>query len=343
MEQKSKQIQTSNATPEPNKDKTVAKLETKVVQSFLADLIMPIKENFLKVSDNETWVKEGAYATQALMANSYLLEVAKENQQSLKNAIFNLALIGITLNPVKQLAFLVPRKVMGKRMVCLDISYRGLAGIAMDSGSVKHITPYIVYTFDDYFSYEVVDGVAHTKHKKSMSPPEDFIKNMSGTFWKYLLCGYLSAILHDGTVITTEPHPKWKLEKAMKTSKTVSDDTPWRTHPDEMCMKTLVKHASKLMPQTDRLSQAVAILNEHEGIDTEPKQESKLEERLNTKVSEGNYNAPPEQPIGETKKEPEKIVEGVVISDAEAEAIRQREIKESRGNTVDIKKEGKLF
>ena len=97
------------------------------------------------------------------------------------------------------------------------------------------------------------------------------------------------------------------------------------------------------MPQTDRLSQAVAILNEHEGIDTEPKQESKLEERLNTKVSEGNYNAPPEQPIGETKKEPEKIVEGVVISDAEAEAIRQREIKESRGNTVDIKKEGKLF
>ena len=360
MEQKSKQIQTSNTTQETNKNQSIVKPETKAVQTFLADLIMPIKENFLKVSDNETWVKEGAYATQALMANSYLLEIAKENQQSLKNAIFNLALIGITLNPVKQLAFLVPRKVMGKKMVCLDISYRGLAGIAMDSGSVKHINPYIVYTFDDYFSYEVVDGVAHTKHKKSMSPPEDFIKNMSGTFWKYLLCGYISAILHDGTVITTEPHPKWKLEKAMKTSKTVSDDTPWRTHPDEMCAKTLVKHASKLMPQTDRLSQAVAILNEHEGIDTEPKQESELEKRLdNLKdiTPKSGLEVATSTDSHSGKGTPSTGGDGIVISNAEAEAIRQREIKEAGGfvqeypkaSSVDTGggiiggKEGKLF
>ena len=34
-----------------------------------------------------------------------------------------------------------------------------------------------------------------------------------------------------------------------------------------MSLKTLVKHAYKLLPQTDRMSEAVTILNQHEGLD----------------------------------------------------------------------------
>jgi recombinational DNA repair protein RecT len=63
---------------------------------------------------------------------------------------------------------------------------------------------------------------------------------------------------------------KWQIEKAMKTSKTTGESTPWRTHPDEQSKKTLVKHTYKLLPQTPQASYAVQALNEHEGIDTSP-------------------------------------------------------------------------
>jgi recombination protein RecT len=215
------------------------------------------KDAFLQVMDEKKWSTEIMFAMQVLRGNELL---QKADQQSIKNAIVNVALTGTTLNPAKGMAYLVPRD--GK--CCLDLSYRGLAGIAMDSGSVKHIAPKLVYTFDK-FEYKEIDGEAHIVHEKNFSPPEDFCKGPE-KFWEYIVCGYVVAILHDGTKIITEPLPKWKLEKAMKTSKTSSGKTPWRTHPDEMCLKTLVKHSYKLLPQTDRMAEAVAILNEHEGL-----------------------------------------------------------------------------
>jgi recombination protein RecT len=216
------------------------------------------KEAFLQVMDEKTWSTEIMFAMQVLRGNDLL---QKADPQSIKNAVVNVALTGTTLNPAKAMAYLVPRD--GK--CCLDISYRGLANIAMDSGSVKHLAPKLVYTFDK-FTYQEVDGETHIVHEKNFMPPEEFCKGPE-KFWDFLVCGYVVAILHDGTKIITEPLPKWKLEKAMKTSKTSSGKTPWRTHPDEMCLKTLIKHAYKLLPQTDRMAEAVAVLNEHEGLD----------------------------------------------------------------------------
>lgn len=215
------------------------------------------KDAFLQVMDEKKWSTEIMFAMQILRGSDLL---QKADPQSIKNAIVNVALTGTTLNPAKGMAYLVPRD--GK--CCLDMSYRGLAGIAMDSGSVKHIGPRLVYSFDK-FSYTEIDGEQHITFEKNMSPPEEFTKGPE-KFWDFLVCGYVVVILHDGTKIITEPLPKWKLEKAMKTSKTSSGKTPWRTHPDELCLKTLVKHAYKLLPQTDRMAEAVAVLNEHEGL-----------------------------------------------------------------------------
>lgn len=216
------------------------------------------KQAFLKVSGKEeAWTKEAMFALQILRGNAVL---QKCSEQSIQNAVINLALTGATLNPVVGQAYLVPRG----GQCCLDFSYKGLAGIAMDSGSVKHIAPRLVYVFDD-FSYEEVNGDPMLKHRPSLDPPAEFTAGPE-KFWDFLICGYVIATLHDGSKVITQPLPKWKLEKAMKTSKTVKEGTPWRTHPDEMCLKTLVKHAYKLLPQTDRMSQAVAIINEHEGL-----------------------------------------------------------------------------
>jgi len=232
-------------------------------------MIMQAKDLFLQVCDENTWKRELSFALQIMEGNKYLQDVAKTaaGAQSIKNAVINVAMTGTTLNPVLQKAYLVPRSVRGTMMCCLDFSYRGLAGIAMDSGSVVHIAPRVVYTFDT-FKYTEVDGGQHVTFEKNLLPPPEFTAG-PGKFWDYLLCGYVVATLHDGTKIITEPLPKWKLKKAMDTSMTNGEKTPWRTHPDEQCLKTLVKHAYKLLPQTTRMSTAVSVLNEHEGIDTE--------------------------------------------------------------------------
>lgn len=256
-------------------------------------MAMQAREAFLKIADEKVWAKEIMFAVQLLRGNDLL---QKCDGPSIQNAVINLALTGATLNPVMAQAYLVPRG--GK--CCLDFSYRGLAGIAMDSGSVKHIAPRLVYTFDT-FTYEEIDGEPHVRHSPSLNPPAEFTKGPEA-FWDHLVCGYVVATLHDGTKIVTQPLPKWKLEKAMKTSKTSSGQTPWRTHPDEMCLKTLVKHAYKLLPQTDRMSQAVAVLNEHEGLEHKPA--GNLMDRFGFDPENAEIIPP-----GATTKEPEQKTE----------------------------------
>jgi recombinational DNA repair protein RecT len=54
------------------------------------------------------------------------------------------------------------------------------------------------------------------------------------------------------------------IDKVKATSKASSG--PWVEWPEEMMRKTAVKKLYKLLPQTDRMSQAVSIVNEQEGL-----------------------------------------------------------------------------
>src|SRR3569833_439636 len=75
--------------------------------------------------------REAGFAIQVLQNNDYALGVAMKDKQSVMNAVKNIAAIGISLNPARKQAYLVPRG--GK--ICLDISYIGLIDIAISSGS----------------------------------------------------------------------------------------------------------------------------------------------------------------------------------------------------------------
>jgi len=240
-----------------------------MVETVQIQFIEALSGNYANLSPKaeQRWKQEADFAVQALTQNEYLLNAARSNPGSLKTAIYNIALTGATLNPVLGKAYLVPRTLKGKLAVCLDFSYKGLAGIVMDSGAVKHIQPHLVYTFED-FSYSLINGEPKIHHSPNMdSIPQDFSEK---TFWQYLKCGYTVSTLGDGSKIISPPMAKWQIEKAMKTSKTTGESTPWRTHPDEQSKKTLVKHTYKLLPQTPQASQAIQALNEHEGIDTSP-------------------------------------------------------------------------
>jgi len=202
-----------------------------------------IKERFLEVVDEKTYNKEIIFAKQAFENNDAL---QKCSTSSIRNAIVNIALTGASLNPTLQQAFLIPRK--GK--CCLDFSYRGLCKIAVDSESVYDIDAVAVFAGDE-FDYEL--GLnPWLKHKPVMHNGER----------PDVVAAYAVAILHHGikkfVVLDRE-----KLDRARKSSQT---DVVWKAHEDEMCKKTAVNLLYKLLPQTEKMSVAVEVLNEHEGL-----------------------------------------------------------------------------
>jgi recombination protein RecT len=219
--------------------------------------VIEAKPMFIQCSDEKTWSKEVGFAMQILRGNDVL---QKCDLQSIKNAVVNVSLTGISLNPALALAYLVPRD--GKCV--LDISYRGMIKVGTDSGSVKGVQANVVYTFDEFYYEEGTNQ--RIDFKRNMDPPEDFKKDPLGCFWKYLLCVYSIATMYDGGK-DYMIMPKWRIEKIKASSKAKSDRAPWGQWPEEMTRKTVIKYHYKTLPQTERMAQAVAILNEHEGLD----------------------------------------------------------------------------
>ncbi|MCQ8865521.1 recombinase RecT, partial [Escherichia coli] len=72
-----------------------------------------------------------------------------------------------------------------------------------------------------------------------------------------------------------------EIEAVRKTSKAAfSDKGPWVNHWNEMARKTVVKRASKYWPKASRLDSAIHVLNEEEGVWTEPVMPHKSEEDI---------------------------------------------------------------
>ena len=102
----------------------------------LYDLIDAAKPKFeLILAEDDTgvdWEKESVFAYQALSKNRFTMDVARQNPDSVRLAMINVASVGLTLNPALGYAFLVPRD----GAICLDIGYQGLIKIATDTGSM---------------------------------------------------------------------------------------------------------------------------------------------------------------------------------------------------------------
>ena len=197
------------------------------------------------------------FARQQITKNDFTMKVVQGNPGSLKSAVLNVAAIGISLNPASQHAYLVPRD----GMICLDVSYRGLVKLATDSGAIEWAKAVLVYA-GDKFTWK---GPAEMpEHEADVFNPDRVdAKNPMAT----LKGGYCVAKLSDGSYMT-DTMTAAEISKVANTSK--AKNGPWRTWPEEMAKKTLVKRAAKSWPQSngrDRIDQAVSILNEHEGIE----------------------------------------------------------------------------
>ena len=73
--------------------------------------IYAVRDTFVSVLTDRSlnFEKEAGFAIQSISANDYAMGIALRNRQSVINAVTNIAAIGISLNPAKKQAYLVPR------------------------------------------------------------------------------------------------------------------------------------------------------------------------------------------------------------------------------------------
>src|ERR1700710_379060 len=100
-----------------------------IVEQTILDLAPAFER--VAVDTTINFAREAEFAIQVVCGNDYMREIAVKNPQSLKDAVTNISAIGISLNPAKKQAYLVPRK----GGITLMISYMGLLDLAIQSGS----------------------------------------------------------------------------------------------------------------------------------------------------------------------------------------------------------------
>jgi len=214
------------------------------------DVVMHQEQVFNQVcaDDKIVFVKESQFAMQLMQANKYLNDTAWKNQDSLKNAIVNVASIGITLNPAKKFAYLVPRK----NAVCLDISYLGLIFLAQSVGSIAWAQCKLVKANDKYENMGLDKAPIHQYNAFATNEQRGEVVG-----------GYCTVKLPSGDFLTHEMN----LEKihAIQKLSSAGSKGPWKDHWDEMARKTVVKQAAKYWPSVDRLENAIEMLNTESG------------------------------------------------------------------------------
>jgi len=252
----------------------MAEKDEKPERPFYEVMAIQARESFVQVADEKTWQREIVFALQTIRGWEPAV-LRAINHESIKNAVVNIALTGATLNPALQQAFLIPRKIKGVLSCCLDFSYRGLAHIAVDSGSVINIQARAVFKGEHfYFEYGLNPKLEHIPVLLDDEDGKGVQKPRPRVIASYAI-GTLPSGVKQFVVCDRE-----KIERARKTS-TAPNSPMWRDHYDEGAIKTAIKLLYKQLPQTKRMSDAIHIVNQHEGIDLEkPDKARDLERRF---------------------------------------------------------------
>ena len=192
--------------------------------------------------------REAGFAIQILTNNPYLM---KCDANSVKDAIVNVPLTGITLNPALKYAYLVPRKVKGDLKCILDISYMGMIKILTDAGAVKNVDAGVIYSNDKYDFRRGSDP--YFKHQPALANKGEKVG------------AYAIAFLRDGG-FQFEILGREEIEKIRATSESYKNEegrkySPWETWEDEMWKKSVLKRLFKLLPKTNFSDQLIAAIS----------------------------------------------------------------------------------
>lgn len=209
------------------------------------------RDSFASVLTDPTlnFEREAGFAIQTIQANDYMMRVAMGNRQSVVNAVTNIAAIGISLNPAKKQAYLVPRD----NKVCLDISYMGLMDLAMATGAIRWAQAELVHANDSFALSGMDRPPTH-----SFNP---FSKDRGDVIGVYVVVKTSDGDYLTETMSIDEVNAIRDRSSAWKAWISKNKSCPWVTDPGEMAKKTCVKRAYKYWPKTEQLEKAIHHLN----------------------------------------------------------------------------------
>lgn len=212
-----------------------------------------IKKPFIALLDEETFNKECSFALQHLTKNAYL---QKATPQSLLTSVLNIAQVGLTLNPVQKLAYLVPRFINGQIECCLEPSYQGLVKLLTDSGSANNVYAHLVYENDHF------EQILGTSNEIIHKPKLGSRGNVVGVYAVAVLANGSKQVEVMDVSEVNEIRDSSESYKAFKSGK--AKTAIWETWYDEMARKTVIKRLVKYLPKSnyDKIAKAIDLTND---------------------------------------------------------------------------------
>jgi len=239
-------------------------------QLTVAEAIDGTQDRFLSIAPAQMkFEKEKGFAIQILKNNDYLMGIAKVHPQSLQQALTNVAAIGLSLNPAEKQAYLIPRTVKAGNAyvtkIFLEPSYMGMIKLATDSGSIKWVQAFVVYSNDEFM---FVGAGEKPIHKFNPFQPEEKRGQFIGVYCiaKTADGDYLTNMMSAEQVLDVRDRSEsWKAFKSGK----AKTGGPWQTDQNEQAKKTVIRQAFKTWPRSDlnRLASAVELSNDNEGFE----------------------------------------------------------------------------
>jgi phage RecT family recombinase len=211
-----------------------------------------IQPKFTELSNDQEFIKEVGFCLSIVKTTPQL---QKATQESLLSAVYSVASVGLSLNPVKKEAYLVTRWNSRTRQTeaKLEPSYQGLIKLVTDTGSVTNIYAHLVYEGD---VFEVNLGT------------ETSVKHQPQFKSKKIQLAYAVAVLPNGgkqveVMPLDEIHEIRERSESFKAYRDKKiKSCVWTTDEGEMCRKTVLRRIVKYLPksaQWEKVAEAVKL------------------------------------------------------------------------------------
>lgn len=272
------QPQATTTAPVEQPKKAAPAIPAAIQKAGLTPYLTQPKQAFVATGGTEQqFAREVNFAMQAMMNNTYLIQCAQSDPQHLIEAIKNVGLTGLSLNPELRLGYLVPFKGKIKFMS----SYMGKVDILIRTGVVKDIYVELVYEKDE-FTYR--KGINATLEHK----PNVFAKDRGE-----IVGGYYYAVLANGQV-KYDVMPVERIEEIKSRSEAVKSGktSPWDTDKIEMFRKTILNWAFKFLPKTgisDDMLKTIEADNDYERSDFEEWKKSQEQKQADAFTQDGKF------------------------------------------------------
>ncbi|MDR2628228.1 MAG: recombinase RecT [Dysgonamonadaceae bacterium] len=228
-------------------------------------LIQPRRAFIAAGGTERQFSREVNFAVQNLMNSDYLLDCAKKFPDHFVEAIKNVALTDLTLNPELKLAYLVPYK--GK--VKFQSSYMGKIEILTRAGVVRQIEANLVYESD---TFKVCKGTS----AEIVHEPNYFAANRGK-----MMGGYYVAILPNGEK-KFDVMPEARINEIRSRSEAAKsgNGSPWDTDFEEMAKKTILNWAFKGLPKTGISDSMLKVIEVDSQLDNEEFEDWKRDRQI---------------------------------------------------------------